>query len=118
MTKKKFTEICLETYRMLYKAATPSADFDELVENCTTFEDANGKEIGFHEKLSNDELRARRWRRVIDYDAYYRDKYKEIVEAQAKKYKLRNMWKQGFDMEMYLGCGPTSHRPEEGKEAA
>lgn len=118
MSDKKFKEIILETYRMLYKEATPSADFDELVENCTTYVDMHTYEIvSSGEKLTTEELVRRGWQRKIPYEEYFLDdtRYREIVDGQAKKYKLKAMWLNGFNFEMYLGCGPTSVRPEDRK---
>ena len=46
MNKTKIDEALMECYRRLYKAATPSADFDELVKNAT-INDKGKKVIDF-----------------------------------------------------------------------
>lgn len=87
MKKDKLVEACFDCYRELYKEATPSADFDELVENATIAKDG---------------------RKVIDYNAYTldRNKYQEIVEKHEKKVPVR--YRKGFHFEMWLGCGPKT----------
>jgi hypothetical protein len=56
----------MDCYRELYKEATPSADFDELVKNATINEQGQ---------------------KMIDFDAYEIDfdKHHEIVEKYIKK---------------------------------
>ena len=80
----------LDCYRELYKKATPSADFDELVANAP---------------LNNE------GKKVIDYNAYKLDRftYEDIVEKHIKKNKLKGPIARGFSIEMYLGCGPTTN---------
>jgi len=87
--EKKLFDAAMNCYRELYKEATPSADFDELVANAPINE---------------------RGQKVVDYNAYRlsREKYEEIVEAHIKKNKLKGYEARGFRIEMYLGCGPSS----------
>ena len=91
MTRRqtKLYNLVMNCYRELYKEATPSADFDELVKNAPI----------------NDE-----GQKVIDYDAYEIDfnKYGEIVDKYLKKGKLTFLEERGFKIEMYLGCGPRT----------
>jgi len=87
--EKKLFDAAMNCYRELYKEATPSADFDELVANAPVNEQGQ---------------------KVVDYNAYRlsREKYEEIVEAHIKKNKLKAYEAKGFRIEMYLGCGPSS----------
>ena len=79
----------MDCYRELYKKATPSADFDELVANAPLNE---------------------RGQKVIDFNAYKLDRftYEDIVEKHIKRNKLKNYEAKSFRIEMYLGCGPTT----------
>jgi hypothetical protein len=87
--EKKLFDAAMNCYRELYKEATPSADFDELVANAPVNEQGQ---------------------KVVDYNAYRlsREKYEEIVEAHIKKNKFKAYEAKGFRIEMYLGCGPSS----------
>lgn len=87
--EKKLFDAAMNCYRELYKEATPSADFDELVANAPINEQGQ---------------------KVVDYNSYQlsREKYEEIVEAHIKKNKLKSYEAKGFRIEMYLGCGPSS----------
>jgi hypothetical protein len=86
---KMFKDGILECYRELYRKATPSADFDELVENAPL--DEHG-------------------RKVIDFNSYKLDRftYEDIVEKHIKRNKLKGQMARSFSIEMYLGCGPSS----------
>jgi hypothetical protein len=111
MAKKKLTDYELEMdgYQALYAAATPSADFKKLVDECVRFIDHNGKLHFTEEPLSDDECRARGWRKDIEYMNYELDEevYKEIVESKIKEHKLKGYKAQAFRNTMYLGSGPT-----------
>jgi hypothetical protein len=87
--EQKLFNAAMDCYRELYKEATPSADFDELVANAPINE---------------------RGQKVVDYNAYRLDKFKyeDIVEKHIKKNKLKGHEAKGFRIEMYLGCGPSS----------
>jgi len=91
MTRRqtKLYNLVMDCYRELYREATPSADFDELVKNAPI----------------NDE-----GQKMIDYNAYEVDfhKYTEIVEKYMKKGKLSGYEERGFRFEMYLGSGPRT----------
>jgi hypothetical protein len=84
----------MDCYRELYKESTPSADFDELVNNAPI----------------NDE-----GQKMIDFNAYEIDfdKYNEIVEKYIKKIKLTPYEERGFRFEMFLGSGPRTKIREE-----
>ena len=118
LSKKKALEAINETYRMLYKEATPSADYDELVANCCRYADENNNIQVTEQPLSKEEMLSRGWKKAIDYMSYYLDqkRYNEIVEAQAAKYKIKGCELNGFRMEMYLGHGPTSCSAEDLKK--
>ena len=76
-----------ECYRRLYKAATPSADFDLLVETATI--DDNGlKHIPF-----------------LDYELE-EDKFESIIEDVIKEFKISSMRKDPFRVSIMLGCSP------------
>ena len=96
MTRRqtKLYNLVMDCYRELYKEATPSADFDELVKNAPI----------------NDE-----GQKMIDYNAYEIDfdKYGEIVEKYIKKGKLTFLEEHGFKIEMFLGSGPRTKMREE-----
>lgn len=115
LSEKKTRQLINETYRMLFKESTPSADYDELVANCCRYADDHGQIHTTEKPLSVEEMIDRGWKKAIDYMSYYldKDRYSEIVESQAKKYKVRGMELSQFRTTMYLGWGPTSCKPEE-----
>ncbi len=96
MTRRqtKLYNLVMDCYRELYREATPSADFDELVKNAPI----------------NDE-----GQKMIDFNAYEIDfdKYNEIVEKHIKKMKLSKYEERGFRFEMFLGSGPRTKIREE-----
>lgn len=114
LSKGRISEIVIETYRILYKEATPSADFDKLRDECCQYIDENGNTIKLDEPLSTDEVIRRGWRKDIQFHKYYldRNRYKEIVDEQIRKYKIKGRDVSVFSMSVYLGCGPTSKKPE------
>ena len=83
-----------ECYRKLYKASTPSADFDELVNNASI--DENGQ-------------------KVIDFMAYEICEYEfsEIVSDVIKEYKIRSHRQDLFKNTILLGCSPKFKKTEE-----
>ena len=89
----KLYNLVMDCYRELYKEATPSADFDELVKNAPI----------------NDE-----GQKMIDFDAYEIDfdKNHEIVEKYIKKMRLTKYEERGFRLEMFLGCAPRTKMRE------
>lgn len=102
-------ELVKDGYRALYKAATPSADFDKLVEECTRYIDKDGKPHFTDKPLSIVELQALNWKRDICYMDYSLDEetYHKIVEDKVKEHKLKGVRAQAFRNTMYLGCGPA-----------
>ena len=95
MGRKSLTDVVLDIYRELYKNATPSADFDKLVEQASVDQ---------------------RGRKVIPYMNYYldKDKYEKIVDKWIKRYRRRGeAFTNGIKFEAYLGCGPLSSKKAE-----
>lgn len=91
-TTKKIEEALKECFRRLYKASTPSADFDELVENAET--DENGY-------------------KVIDFMAYEieEEKMEQIISDVIKEYKLKPQYKaRTFRTSILLGASPKTKR--------
>jgi len=87
MTKEE--KLILDIYRALYKASTPSADFDQLMENSST--DENG-------------------RKLIPYDDYYIsiDTYDEIISSMLKGKRLTKLKQQMIRNTIHLGCSPKT----------
>lgn len=78
-----------ECYRRLFKASTPSADFDLLVENAII--DENGlKHIPF-----------------MDYELED-DKSESIIDDVIKEFKIKPSHKQPFRVTIVLGCSPKN----------
>lgn len=102
-------ELVMDGYKALYAAATPSVDFEELVNNCTRYVDNEGVTHFTDNPLNNDECRLRGWRKDIQYMDYELDEetYTNIVESKIKEHKLRGFRKDAFRTTMYLGCGPN-----------
>ena len=89
----KEIEAIRECYRKLYKASTPSADFDELVNNAPI--DENGQ-------------------KVIDFMGYEICEYEfsEIVDEVIKKHKIKTHRITPFKNSIYLGCSPKFKKTE------
>ena len=83
-----------ECYRKLYKASTPSADFDELMNNASI--DENGE-------------------KVIDFMAHEICEYEfsEIMSDVIKQYKIRPHRQDLFKNTILLGCSPKFKKTEE-----
>jgi len=79
LATKKEEQAIHECYRRLYRASTPSANFDELIQN------ASENELG---------------EKVIDYNNYEICEYQfsEIIQEVIKEYKIKNR--------AYV-CGPS-----------
>jgi hypothetical protein len=78
----------MECYRRLYKASTPSADFDQLVEEAPVNEQG---------------------RKVIDFMAYEIDEpeYTQILEDVIKEFKIKPKYRaKALSMSILLGCSP------------
>lgn len=76
-----------ECYRRLYKASTPSADFDELVENAPINESGQ---------------------KQIDYNSYEieYETCNQIIKDIIKEYKIQKWKRQLFNNTIILGCSP------------
>lgn len=107
-------ELVVDGYKALYAAATPPADFEKLVNECTTYIDNNGKPHSSKTPLTKEELYERGWKKDIHYYEYELDEkiYCDIVEAKIKEHKLKGMRAQAFRNTMYLGSGPNFKKKE------
>ena len=88
MKDKKIDEAMMHCYRELYANSTPTASFDELLENATTNEQGQ---------------------KVIPYNDYEieEDLFDEIVEDTIKVYKIKHkILKTSFRNTMLFGCSP------------
>jgi hypothetical protein len=90
----KEKEALTECYRKLYKASSPSANFDKLIKNATINE--NGEKI-------------------IDYNAYEICEYEffEIISDIIKEYKIKTHRQDLFKNTILLGCSPKFKKTEE-----
>lgn len=86
---KKEEKIIMDIYRALYKASTPSADFDELMENAAL--DDSG-------------------RKLIPYNDYLIsiDTYDEIISSILKDKRLTKLNKSAIRSSIHLGCSPKT----------
>jgi len=86
-TNSKIENIILKIYQDLYKASTPSADFNELLAN------AGYNELG---------------QKVIEFDSYEisEDVFEKIIKEDLKDVKLPKYVKQGIRNSILLGCSP------------
>jgi hypothetical protein len=117
MAKKKLTdnELVMDGYKALYAAATPSADFEKLVNECCKFVDRDGKTHITETPLTLEECMERGWQKDIGYMDYELDEntYREIIEAKIKEHKLKGYRAEAFKNTMYLGAGPAFKKREE-----
>jgi len=88
MKQSKDEKILWEYYRRAYKAATPSADFDKLVE----------------------EAPIRDGRKEIDYMAYELEEeiQEQIAKDIFKEFRVPVYKRKAFNIEFHLGCGPKT----------
>lgn len=94
MRKNKLEEAVMECYRELYKAATPSADFDKLVEEAPV---------------------NKQGQKEIDFMAYEIDSdvMEDIINGIIKKYKIKpDKMVNAFRGAIYLGASPKTRRNE------
>jgi hypothetical protein len=83
-----------ECYRRMYKASTPSADFDKLVEEAEVNEQGQ---------------------KVIDFMSYEisESEYMQILDDVIKEFKVKPKYKaQAFKVSIHLGCSPKFKRDE------
>ncbi len=87
-SKKYLWNLCMEIYREMYRQATPSADFDQLIKEGIT-------------KQPN-------W-----FMKYYlpSDKQQEIIDQICKEHRCDKHEKRRIETEVFLGCSPTSVKP-------
>ena len=90
--QEKINNAFLECYRRLYREATPSADFDELMEN------AELNEMG---------------QKVIPYLEYEieHERLEEIIKEVSKEFKFKKYIADGFRIGILMGCSPKSKYP-------
>lgn len=83
----KIDKILLKIYQDLYKASTPSADFNELMEKAEINE---------------------RGQKVIDFNAYEisEENYNDILESNLKSIREPKYKKQMIRNTIALGCSP------------
>lgn len=109
--RKKLTddELVIDGYKALYAAATPPADFEQLMNECKKYVDRNGHTHYTEAPLTKQECMERGWQKDIGYMDYELDEetFKEIVENKIKEHKLKGTKAQAFRNTMYLGSGPT-----------
>ena len=86
---KNLEKLIWNTYEELFKAATPPADFSELVKNATINEEGK-KEIPF-----------------MNYEIG-REEYDEIVNKSIKEGKLDKINAMRFRTTIALGCSPKT----------
>jgi len=97
MKETKEQKIIWQIYRELYKASTPSADFDELV-NSAEKNKKGQKIIPFN-----------------DYEISEKD-YNEIIDRNIKGKKLTKLSQQMIRNTVALGCSPRFKRKENGNK--
>lgn len=88
MKKKKYNKVdqaLFDCYTELYENSTPSASFQELMDNATLNERGE-KVIPFDDYLISEEL------------------FDEIVKKHSKQFK--GSTKRAFSVEIHLGCSP------------
>ena len=93
LATKKEEQAIHECYRRLYRASTPSANFDELIQN------ASENKLG---------------EKVIDCNNYEICEYQfsEIIQEVIKEYEIKTWRRQLFKNAIILGCSPKFKNPE------
>lgn len=109
--KRKLTddELVIDGYKALYAAATPSADFEKLMNECLRYVDKTGAVHFTDIPLSKEECMQREWQKDIEYMNYELDveTYKKIIESKIEEHKLTGFKAEAFKNTMLLGCGPA-----------
>lgn len=115
--KKNLTdnELLIDGYKALYAAATPSADFEQLINECRRYVDRDGRVHIVDTPLTIDECAVRGWQKDIEYMNYELDEetYRNIVESKIKEHNLTGFRAEAFKNTMYLGSGPAFKKTEE-----
>lgn len=89
MTREKINEATLYCYIELYKNATPSADFNELLKNAENID--GKKQIPF----MNYEIESKK----LDF----------IIDETIKRFKIKKgYWSDAFRGSILLGCSPKT----------
>ena len=108
--KKNLTdnELLIDGYKALYAAATPSADFEQLINECRRYVDRDGRVHIVDTPLTIDECAVRGWQKDIEYMNYELDEetYQNIVESKIKEHNLSDIKATAFKNSMYYTCGP------------
>ena len=108
---KKLTddELVIDGYKALYAAATPSADFELLINECKKYVDINGHTHYTETPLTKEECLERGWQKDIGYMDYELDEetYAKIVNDKIKEHNLKDFKAEAFKNTMYLGSGPA-----------
>jgi len=90
---KKYNDAMMACYIELYKQSTPSANFQELMDNATINERGQ-KEIPFNDHEIEEEL------------------FNNIINIVVKKYKFKNWEARALKNSVLLGCSPKFKRNE------
>jgi hypothetical protein len=90
---KKYNDAVMTCYIELYKQSTPSADFQELMDNAT-INDRGQKEIPFNDYEIEEKL------------------FDSVIDSVIKKYKFKNWEARGLKNSILLGCSPKFKRNE------
>ena len=109
-TEKKMNQIIRETYSLLYSAATPSCDFEEMIKHCG-YIDKNNADLDIPAgSLTEEDVKQMGIKIKVPYNDYTldEDKFSEIMESQIERYKLTKMEKEIFKFNIYLGCSPRT----------
>lgn len=87
MNQKKIDELIYGTYELLYASSEPSVSFKKLME---------------------DSPKDKRGQIHIPYNDYLIEQkvMEDIINAQIKKYKLKDAEIRAFKFTIYLGCSP------------
>lgn len=101
-------ELWMDGMKALYNAATPSADFEKLINECVRHIDSEGKVQYSAVPLTEEECAIRCWRKDINYMNYELDEetYQNIVESKIKEHNLSDIKATAFKNSMYYTCGP------------
>lgn len=102
-------DLVMDGYKALFAAATPSADFEDLVNNCLRYVDSDGNTHFSETPLTMEECMAKGWMKDIEYMNYSLSskEYERIVEEKIKEHKLKGTRAEAFRTTMYLGSGPN-----------
>jgi hypothetical protein len=88
---KKIHDALMECYTELYSSSTPSANFQELMDNATINERGQ-KEIPFMDYVIEEKTMS------------------DIIAKVSKKYKFDRILTDRFRATVYLGCSPKTKR--------